>query len=157
MPQFAPIPSTRLQPRLPRGLGIFLGFFMAVGAIGPANAQTAAEDQPLTVTGTVTVTFDAETVDYHTVEVQQPDQQKYRSSTYIEAEEYAVAVVGHKDPVLADDLTALVPIAKAPLITVFAWLDANGNQTRPPQITWEIDPEGHYTWESGASTSEVRA
>lgn len=128
-----------------------------VAAIFLAVSSMTANAEPLERTGSAMITVGGEALTYHTVQVK-TEARTYRSSTYIENQhtgEYAISVTAYENPQPGEDLDALIPVADGRLITVFAFINAEGLETRNAEITWEFDPEGRDYWASDAMSDDV--
>lgn len=109
-----------------------------------------ATAEPLTIIGSAEITMDGKSSTYYSVRVVSQEHD-FRSSSYTDYhpnDEYGIAITAYEDPEPHDDLDSIVPVRKGPLITVYAYMDSEGKETRDPRITWEIDPERHFYWES---------
>ncbi|MGO2240624.1 MAG: hypothetical protein ACTH5D_02580 [Halomonas sp.] len=148
------------------------GFFQNWGAIFATAVMffltgwVGAHAEPLRKTGTVEITADGTKTTYETVSVSIGNDDYYRSSTYISyslyvAEEpdkleYAIAITGYENPQTAENLDAFIPVVSDRSITIFAFIDAEGQQTRGAEITWETDPEEHFYWGSDGMSEDLK-
>ncbi|MDQ7729693.1 hypothetical protein [Halomonas sp. SpR8] len=142
------------------------GAILAVSVMLLLTGWAGAHAEPLRATGTVEITADGTKTIYETVSVNVGDDAYYRSSTYISSSlyladepdklEYAIAITGYENPQAAENLDALIPVVADRLITVFAFIDAEGQQTRGAEITWESDPEGSFYWGSDGMSEDVK-
>lgn len=123
----------------------------------------AAYAGPLEKTGQVEIHADGQVFEYQTVQLKSASN-AYRSSSYIEGfegfegfegEEYAIGITAYENPQAGSDLNALIPVADAPSISLSAFLDASGLQTRGAEISWEMDPDDGGYWGSDAMKDDI--
>lgn len=128
-----------------------------MGVIFVALASEYSNAEVLKETGRVEIAIEGKVFTYFTVSVKS-NSHTYRSSEFIKNEpsgEFSITITAYENPKINNDLDSIDPMADGPSITLYAYIDAEGQETRGAEIALDLDPAGRFYLTSDAMSDDV--